>query len=269
MEVEQALTLLELPNNFDEKDLDKAFRRKSLQYHPDRIGGSSELFSELNEAFGLLKELPDLSDIVFMQTMFSGINNNYYQEPQSAQIEELSNSSSEKEPIMKYTIPITIKDYYYNKGKRIKVLNNKNEEVVLTYFPCQDKKHFKEHNILFKTRITDDDEDMQGEYAIDSSNMLIRYWKVSLSEFLYEEDLKVRVFNEEITVKRQIGGSHDLISYITERDMNIIVDGHGFYDNDKEQTRGLLLIKLIVLISREDLEDNKKNVKDAFSYLNR
>lgn len=260
MEVDKALTLLELPNDFDEKDLDKAFRRKSLQYHPDRIGGSSELFSELNEAFGLLKELPDLSDIVFMQTMFSGMNNNYYHEPQTAQIEEL-------EPIMKYTIPITIKDYYYNKGKRIKVLNNKNEEVVLTYFPCQEKKHFKEHNILFKTRITDDDEDVQGEYAIGDSNLLIRYWKVSLSEFLYEEDLKVRVFNEEITVKRQIGGSHDLISYITERDMNIIVDGHGFYDN--ELTRGALLIKLIVLISREDLEENKKNMDEVFPRLYR
>jgi len=244
MEIGNAMTLLNLNDNFDNNELDRAFRRKSLECHPDRIGGSSELFTSLNDAFNILKDMPDLSDILFTQTMFE---NHCFQFPETTSSNRFEEVSETVAP-MNYTIPITIKDYYYNKGKKVVVLNNNNDKVKLNYFPCDEITYFEYDNIVFKTRvIIDNDSD---DYSIDKSKVLVKYVKLSLSDFLHKEEIKIRVFNEEITI-----GRHKLAgNYITERDFTIIVDNQGFLvkcselsdDPFKQKIRGILVVKLIV-----------------------
>ena len=47
---ESDLRLLGLENGASNEDIKKAFRKKSLIYHPDRNGGDTELFQRLVEA---------------------------------------------------------------------------------------------------------------------------------------------------------------------------------------------------------------------------
>lgn len=265
MDYDQAITLLDLPTNFNESQLNSAFRKKSLQYHPDRIGGDSGLFNDLNDALNILKELPDISDIIFMQTMFPmGEMNNYNK------AEIVSNNAKVSEIIEEptiYTIPITIKDYYYGKSKKIK-LSHKEKEIKLTYNPISNKKFYEKENIILRTRILDDE---NNEYLYDKTqngNRLIRYWKISLYEYLYSRKLKVKIFNEILEIERNIGGNHENVAYFTEKDFNIYIDQHGFYTSDKKnKKRGSLLIKLIIIASKEDLENNREPVEDAFPAL--
>ena len=50
--------VLEIPRNANEEDIKKAFRRKALQYHPDRNRekGATERFKEINEAYQVLSD---------------------------------------------------------------------------------------------------------------------------------------------------------------------------------------------------------------------
>lgn len=50
--------VLELPRTANEEDIKKAFRRKALQYHPDRNreDGATERFKEINEAYQVLSD---------------------------------------------------------------------------------------------------------------------------------------------------------------------------------------------------------------------
>ena len=47
--------ILGVPRNASDKDLKDAFKKKAMQYHPDR-GGSEEQFKKLNEAYDVLKD---------------------------------------------------------------------------------------------------------------------------------------------------------------------------------------------------------------------
>lgn len=50
--------VLEVPRNANEEDIKKAFRRKALEYHPDRNReeGATERFKEINEAYQVLSD---------------------------------------------------------------------------------------------------------------------------------------------------------------------------------------------------------------------
>jgi len=318
MEVQRAMILLELPENFNENELDKAFRKKSLQYHPDRIGGSTDSFNALNNAFNVLKEMPDMSDMLFMQTM---LESNYFMNdsdndssvafadirsisevsseawealPPSAGIASLSQASSKALSVAKasseanvsaitYTIPITIRDYYYNKGKRIVVLNNNNEKVSLEYKPCYNKKYYEKENIMFKTRICEADERAErvrpeatsersgrgpktnNEFTIENS-ILVKHVNISLADFLYEKKLKVRVFNEELTIERQLGGPDNEIYCINANNFDILLENKGFYKDPIKKIRNNLIVRLNVLSHRQDIQDNEENMYESFSF---
>ena len=47
--------ILGVPRNASEKDLKDAFKKKAMQYHPDR-GGNEEQFKQINEAYDVLKD---------------------------------------------------------------------------------------------------------------------------------------------------------------------------------------------------------------------
>ncbi|MAV94227.1 MAG: hypothetical protein CMA31_00895 [Euryarchaeota archaeon] len=47
--------ILGVPRNASQKDLKDAFKKKAMQYHPDR-GGNEEQFKEINEAYDVLKD---------------------------------------------------------------------------------------------------------------------------------------------------------------------------------------------------------------------
>lgn len=47
---ESDLRLLDLESGASNEDIKKAFRKKSLIYHPDRNGGNAEMFQRLVEA---------------------------------------------------------------------------------------------------------------------------------------------------------------------------------------------------------------------------
>ena len=47
---ESDLRLLDLENGASDEDIKRAFRKKSLIYHPDRNGGNAEMFQRLVEA---------------------------------------------------------------------------------------------------------------------------------------------------------------------------------------------------------------------------
>ena len=48
--------LLGVPRNATESDLKKAYKKQSMQHHPDRNGGSDSKFKEINEAYSALKD---------------------------------------------------------------------------------------------------------------------------------------------------------------------------------------------------------------------
>ena len=50
--------VLEIPRDANDEDIKKAFRRKALQYHPDRNreAGATERFKEINEAYQVLSD---------------------------------------------------------------------------------------------------------------------------------------------------------------------------------------------------------------------
>ena len=60
--VKEYIKLLDLPEEFDLQDLKKAYRKKVLQYHPDKAGNEAErigyeaTMKKLNEANACLKE---------------------------------------------------------------------------------------------------------------------------------------------------------------------------------------------------------------------
>ena len=47
--------ILGVPRNASEKDVKNAFKKKAMQYHPDR-GGNEEQFKQINEAYDVLKD---------------------------------------------------------------------------------------------------------------------------------------------------------------------------------------------------------------------
>ena len=48
--------LLGVPRNATESDLKKAYKKQSMQHHPDRNGGSDSKFKQINEAYSALKD---------------------------------------------------------------------------------------------------------------------------------------------------------------------------------------------------------------------
>ena len=48
--------LLGVPKNASDSELKKAYKKQSMQYHPDRTGGSDEKFKQINEAYSALKD---------------------------------------------------------------------------------------------------------------------------------------------------------------------------------------------------------------------
>jgi len=48
-------SILGVPKNATEKDLKKAYKKMSMQHHPDR-GGNEETFKQINEAYSTLKD---------------------------------------------------------------------------------------------------------------------------------------------------------------------------------------------------------------------
>lgn len=48
--------VLGVPKSASADEIKKAFRRKAVQYHPDKEGGSEEKFKEINEAYDVLKD---------------------------------------------------------------------------------------------------------------------------------------------------------------------------------------------------------------------
>ena len=68
--------VLEIPRSANEEDIKKAFRRKALQYHPDRNKeeGATERFKEINEAYQVLSD-PE-TKARYDQLGHQGINGN-------------------------------------------------------------------------------------------------------------------------------------------------------------------------------------------------
>ena len=49
-------SILGVPKNASDKDLKSAYKKLSMQHHPDRTGGSDEKFKQVNEAYSTLKD---------------------------------------------------------------------------------------------------------------------------------------------------------------------------------------------------------------------
>lgn len=54
MNTETARTLLQLPHQYNDKQLRKAYLSLSLKYHPDKNASDGSMFRKLNEAYNIL-----------------------------------------------------------------------------------------------------------------------------------------------------------------------------------------------------------------------
>ena len=48
-------SILGVPKNASDQDIRKAYKKQSMQHHPDR-GGNEEQFKKVNEAYSTLKD---------------------------------------------------------------------------------------------------------------------------------------------------------------------------------------------------------------------
>ena len=57
MDFDEAIELLELPTEFDERTLKKAYYKKALLYHPDKNKkeGAEDIFKKVNTAYEFFK----------------------------------------------------------------------------------------------------------------------------------------------------------------------------------------------------------------------
>lgn len=63
-------SILGVPRNADENTIRKAYKKQSMQHHPDR-GGDEEKFKEINEAYSTLKDPQKRAEYDNPQTQFS------------------------------------------------------------------------------------------------------------------------------------------------------------------------------------------------------
>lgn len=63
MDFDEAIALLELPSEFDERMLKKAYYKKALLYHPDKnkTGGADEKFKNVGAAYAFLSDKKNLT----------------------------------------------------------------------------------------------------------------------------------------------------------------------------------------------------------------
>lgn len=225
MLVSEAIDILGL-SEITQKEIERNYRKKILQYHPDRNTGDTNLFLRVQEAYNILQTANNQGDLLF-KSVFS-------------------------EMVKNLTIPIDIKDFYYNKFKVVKINVNGNE-MSIDFYPISTR---SVNGIQIQPRIINNTSDL-----LIQGNDLVKIIKISLSDFLYKTSFPVVIFKEKFSIKRKLLESNKII-YFGESEFSITIPDKGFLNPDG--TRGKLIVKFLVMILKSTLSENKKNIKDSF-----
>lgn len=244
MQIEEALSLLNIDHPINESKLNSSYRIKSLEYHPDRLTGNNEMFLKVQEAYNILKEADNIGDLLFIDTFTTSFPN-----PMNVPINEKCIDRNKK---YSFTIPIKLYEFYYNKMKTVK-LKLESGEKIIDFYPINTRKI---DNIYVRPRIINETDDLTLY-----NGQLIKLIKISLSEFLYKTEFEVQLFKDKFTVKRT-RIENDKLVYFTDTDFSVKVPGKGLLLPNGN--RNDLIIKFMVIIVKKDFIEYADEVINAF-----
>mmetsp|Transcript_14432 Transcript_14432/g.21940 ORF Transcript_14432/g.21940 Transcript_14432/m.21940 type:complete len:520 (+) Transcript_14432:149-1708(+) len=110
--------ILEVNRDASMAEIKKAYRKMSLKYHPDKQGGDTKKFKELNTAYGVLtdKKQRDAYDKGGMDAVDE---HNQMEDSKKALQRQMGGGREKKMPTLTHKLKVTLDDIYNGKTKRI------------------------------------------------------------------------------------------------------------------------------------------------------
>lgn len=252
MDILKCYDLLNISLNANDDEIKKAYKKKSLECHPDKNGGDNEKFIELTNAYEMIIKYKNVSmNFYFFIFLFNSIFKKHI------------------------TLNITIKleDIYYNNIKKI-VYNRYNENfdiinetLYLDLFDYNEQyiiKNKGDYNIFTKNyndliiNIT-----LLKHEKIYINDIINKYelcvsYTINLYEYYYGVNTQIKLFNEIIDI--------DYIPYKYGKVQTINNKGLLFSDEEGNIIRDNLLIMYEVDLNINNLNsDSKIAIKKLFN----
>ena len=202
MDYKEACNLLGLNENFNSKDIKKAYYKKALLYHPDKNPNGEDQFKIINEAYIYLQNNFD-ADVKRENLSFFYYLNNFI----------LPNGEINK-PLVNKSIQNLVKNYEKNVIKIFQKMNKENA-ISIYKFVCKysdilsisvdilkdmknivQTKMMKDNIIILNPRIDDLLNDKIYKLEFDNNTYYIPLWQNEISYDISDNDLIVKCIPE-------------------------------------------------------------------------